>query len=144
MMEREETASLIRLSGSKCAFTFERLQAGVMLVRIMGYDKGELGTAPLDELVVQLGDDRQVELFIDASQAEGIVWSVSQQWADWFHAYQSRLSGVNILVGSRFVQQTILVAKELSRTANLLCVFSDPAPFFARLRIHAPEWDDAM
>lgn len=121
-------------------FTFERVHPGVMLVSIAGYDKGDFDTAPLDEIVAEMQRYAPLELFIDASRARGVAWKVSQQWTSWFRTHWDRLSRVNILVRSKYVKQTILVAKELSRTKNLLCLYSDVERFTDLLKERNPHW----
>ena len=121
-----------RLDTENCSFTFKKLNGNALLVKIAGYDKGELGSAPLEYMAEELRPERQVELFIDASKAEGVAWDVSQSWTSWFRANKGRLSQVHILVRSKYVQQAIMVAKQLSRTAQLLQVYSD-AEHFERL-----------
>ena len=111
-----------------------------MLVSITGYDHGDFHTAPLDEIVAEMQRHAPLELFIDASRARGAAWTVSQQWTSWFQANLDRLSRVNILVRSKYVKQTILVAKELSRTKNLLYLYSDPDRFTNLLKEQAPHW----
>jgi hypothetical protein len=127
------------LSSEHCTFTFERLRPGAILVRISGYDRGDFGTAPLDELVAEIGRNAPLELFIDASDARGAAWDVSMQWTSWFREYQDSLARVDILVDSKLVQQTILVAKELSRTLNLLSVYTNAETFAALVQVRTPE-----
>lgn len=138
MNRREETPVRTYLEGERCAFTFERVRPGVLLVVISGYDSGELGTAPLDELTSEVERSAPLELFIDASDARGAAWEVSRQWTHWFRAHQHRLLHVHILVRSRYLHQTVLVAKELSRTANLLTIYSDAERFGCLLRKEHP------
>src|SRR5687768_13939266 len=49
-MREEKSKDVVVISGKKCRFQFNRLRPGVLLVTIGGYDDGELGTAPLDEM----------------------------------------------------------------------------------------------
>ena len=131
-MPHEDVPNETRLSNDNCTFVFQKLDADALLVKIDGYDKGELGSAPLEHMDNVLRPQSQVELFIDASKAEGVAWDVSQSWTSWFRANKGRLSQVHILVRSKYVQQAIMVAKQLSRTAQLLQVYSD-AEHFDRL-----------
>lgn len=143
MIQREETTRTVRLSADRCTFTFERLGPGVLLVAISGYDKGGFGTAVLDEFTGEMRRFASLELFIDASEAQGATWNVSQQWTSWFRAHRDHLARVSILVRSKYLRQTIAVAKELSRTGDLIAIYSDPDRFEAALRERAPEWDDS-
>lgn len=133
-VEREAGANWVRLRSPGCTFTFERLRPGRLLVTITGYDRGECGTAPLDEIIRETQRYGPLELLIDASQARGVTWAVSEQWTQWFHANQHHLRSVLILVQSKYVEQTILVAKELSKTRHLLSVTSDAEAFATHTR----------
>ena len=139
MIQREESARTIRLSDDRSTFTFERMGPGVLLVTISGYDKGGLGTAVLDELAGEMRRFASLELFIDASEAQGATWEVSQQWTVWFRAHRDHLDRVSILVRSKYLRQTIAVAKELSRTGDLIVIYSDPDRFGAALRERGSE-----
>jgi hypothetical protein len=129
MNERAQSADLVELHDDRCAISIRRLRPGAVLVRIQGYDRGSLGTAPLDELASDLGRHARVELFIDAEDADGATWDVSQLWSTWFQANRRHLERVHILVGSKYVRQTIEVARELSRTGNLITIYSERERF---------------
>lgn len=140
MIQREETTRTVRLSADRCTFTFERLDPGVLLVTISGYDRGGFGTAVLDEFAGEMRRFAALEIFIDASEAQGATWEVSQQWTSWFRAHRDHLARVSILVRSKFLRQTIAVAKELSRTGDLIAIYSDPDRFAEALRERVPDW----
>jgi hypothetical protein len=72
------------LSAGDCTFVFERPAAGVLVVTIRGFDKGELGDAPLKEISSHFGLGRPLELFVDASQAGGAAKEVSDAWTRFF------------------------------------------------------------
>ena len=44
----------VQMTAGKAEFTFERLKPGVMLVTILGVDKGQFGTATLDEIRLEM------------------------------------------------------------------------------------------
>jgi hypothetical protein len=44
----------VRLVGDGCARLVTRLRPGIVMVRIAGYDKGELGNAPFDEILNEI------------------------------------------------------------------------------------------
>jgi hypothetical protein len=52
--------------------------------------------------------------------------STSAQMADEVHRYQ-------LLVGSKAVHLTVAIAQHLSRTGNLIQIYSDPEVFAAQL-----------
>lgn len=135
MAERTETAAAF--SEERCTITVRRLRPGAMLVRIRGYDRGLLGMAPLDEVAQEVGRCPPVALFVDAAEAEGATWAVSQQWTRWFQDHRERLSRVAILVRSKFVRQTVAVARELSRTGRLIEIYDDADRFAQVMRQEA-------
>ena len=51
----------LRLSAGRCSFTYERIRPGVMAVVIEGSDKGQFGTAALDEIRLELLRHRPLE-----------------------------------------------------------------------------------
>jgi hypothetical protein len=123
------------LSAAGCTFTFERPAAGVIVVAICGFDKGELGDAPLKEISSDIGLGGPLELFVDASQASGAAKEVSDAWTRFFAERQRDLKRVHVLVGSKVVQLTIAIAQHLSRTGSLVQLYSDPEIFADRLRL---------
>jgi hypothetical protein len=123
------------LSAGNCTFVFDRPAAGVLVVTIRGFDKGELGDAPLKEISSGFGLGRPLELFIDASAATGAAKEVSDAWTQFFAERQKDLKRVHVLVGSKVVQLTIAIAQHLSRTGSLVQLYSDPDIFADRLRL---------
>src|SRR3954464_15283451 len=123
------------LSAGNCTFVFERPVAGVLIVTIRGFDKGELGDAPLKEISSEFRLGRPLELFIDASAAIGAAKEVSDAWTRFFAERQNDLKHVHVLVGSKVVQLTMAIAQHLSRTGSLVQIYSDPEIFAARLRL---------
>lgn len=70
-----------------------------------------------------------LEIFVDASGAAGASWEVSESWTRFFRRNASVLKRVHILAPSKFVHQTISVAKLFSRTGDLIQVYSSPDVF---------------
>ena len=124
-----------QLAAGGCTFLFERPAAGVLVVKIRGLDKGELGDAPLKEIAADFGLGRPLELFVDASEAVGAAIEVSDAWTRFFAERQRDLKRVHVLVGSRVVQLTVAIAQHLSRTGSLVQLYSDPEIFADRLRL---------
>ncbi|HUQ73732.1 MAG TPA: hypothetical protein VM183_03325 [Burkholderiales bacterium] len=124
-----------QLTAGGCTFTFERPAVGVMVVTIQGFDKGELGDGPLKTISSSFGLGGPLELFIDASGASGAAKEVSDAWTRFFAERQKDLKRVHVLVGSKVVQLTIAIAQHLSRTGNLVQLYSDPEIFADRLRL---------
>ena len=122
----------VRLSAGNCTFTFRRPRPGVLHVVIIGMDSGQFGTTTLDEFRAEIARHRPVELYIDAREATGAAVSVSDEWTKFFASHRADLSRVHVLVGSKVVQLTVAIAQHLSRTGNLIQIYSDPELFDSR------------
>jgi hypothetical protein len=123
----------IRLSSDNCSFEYKRVGPGVLLVVIIGNDAGQFGTATLDQIVAAIARDRKLELFIDAREAVGAAVSVSDEWTRFFSSHRQDLTRVHVLVGSKVIYLTIAIAQHLSRTGNLIQIYSDSEIFENRL-----------
>jgi hypothetical protein len=131
---RETTADgRIRLSAAGCSFVYHRPRPGVLVVTITGLDDGQFGTSTLDEIRMELLRHRPLELFIDAREAIGAAVSVSDEWTRFFALNRDALRRVSVLVGSKVLYLTVAIAQHLSRTGNMIQIYSDPALFEARL-----------
>ncbi|HUP28871.1 MAG TPA: hypothetical protein VM122_01770 [Usitatibacter sp.] len=119
------------LRDSRCSFTF-RASPGVLEIRIEGLDKGQLGSAPLDEIARGLVRDRPLELFVDATRASMPSVDVSRAWTRFFALNQKDLKRVSVLVGSKSVELTIAIAQHLSQTGKLIQIYSDEEIYEAR------------
>jgi len=104
-----------------------------MLVTISGHDTGQFGTTTLDEIRLEMLRNRPLELFVDAREAVGAAVSVSDEWTRFFSLNREYLKRVSILVGTKVVYLTIAIAQHLSRTGNLIQIYSDPETFEARM-----------
>src|SRR5258708_3680020 len=110
----------VRLAAGNCAFEYQRLKPGALLVTIAGNDTGQFGTATLDEIRMELLRHRPLELFVDAREAVGAAVSVSDEWTRFFSLNREHLRRVSILVGSKVVSLTVAIAQHLSRTGDLI------------------------
>ena len=123
----------VRLTSGDSAFAFARPKADVLVVTITGYDKGQFGTAPLEEIGSVLRVAAPLQLFVDARGAFGATVRVSQDWTSFFTRHQHDLAHVHVLAGSKMVELTVAIARHLSRTGNLIQIYSDPGIFEAQL-----------
>jgi hypothetical protein len=124
----------IRLSSGNCSFIYQRPRPRVLLVIISGHDAGQFGTSTLDEIQVAINREGRLELFVDARAAVGAASSVSDEWTRFFDVNREKLSRVHVLVGSsKVIQLTVAIAQHLSRTGNLIRIYSDAASFDAKL-----------
>ena len=121
----------VQLRDDRCTFTF-RPSPGVLEIVIEGVDRGQFGSAPLDEISRAILRDRPLELFVDASAASMPVVEVSREWTRFFALNQKDLQRVSVLVGSKAVELTIAIAQHLSRTGKLIQIYSDREVFEAR------------
>lgn len=129
MAGRQDEYAVTEFTSERCTITVERPGFGTILVRISGYDRGQFGSAPLDEVADEMQRYAPLNLFVDASQADGATWSVSEAWTQWFSQNHARLARVAILVRSPYVRQTIAVARELSGTGRLIAIYDDEDRF---------------
>lgn len=125
----------VRMVAAKAEFIFERLRPGVMLVTVSGIDKGQFGTATLDEIRLEMLRQRPVELFVDAEAAVAISVDVSREWTQFFSLNREHLKRVSVLAGSKAIELTIAIAQHLSQTGNLIQIYSDRDLFHARVQV---------
>lgn len=123
----------VMLTADDCVFSYRRPRPGVLVVVIAGHDKGQFGTATLDEISLALKRERPLELFIDARDAVAAAVSVSDDWTRYFAANRSDFTRVHVLAGSKAVKLTVAIAQHLSRTGNLIQIYSDAEIFQARV-----------
>jgi hypothetical protein len=124
---------VVRLESGKARFEFARVRPGRLLVTISGIDQGQFGSATLDEVTASLDREGALELFIDAREAVQASVNVSDDWTRFFTVQRSRLRRVHVLAGSKAVKLTVAIAQHLSRTGDLIQIYSDPQIFDARL-----------
>jgi hypothetical protein len=105
----------------------------VLHVTISGHDTGQFGTSTLDEIYAAINREGVIELFVDAREAFGAAVSVSDEWTRFFAQNRDKLSRVHVLVGSKVVHLTVAIAQHLSRTGNLIQIYSDPEIFDNKL-----------
>ena len=124
----------VMLTAGACSFHYLRSRPGVIEVTIVGVDSGQFGTSTLDELRLALMREKPIELFMDAREALAPAVAVSRDWTRFFTEHRKDLKRVSILVGSKVLELTIGIAQHLSRTGNLIQIYSDPEVFDAQRR----------
>jgi hypothetical protein len=125
----------VELSAPGCTFRYRRTRPHALLVTIAGNDTGQLGSAALDEIATALVRERPLELFVDAREALGPATRVSDEWTGFFARNRADLLRVHVLVGSKVVELTVAIARHLSRTGNLIQIYSDAELFASRLAV---------
>lgn len=128
----------VRLSSERCSFTYQRPRPGVVFILIVGNDKGEFGTAPMDELREDIRRYAPVELFFEMDEVTGANLPVQEAWTEWFSSNRSALKSVSILTRSKYMHFTAEVVKLFSRTGELIRVYLDLEPFQEALQRAAP------
>ncbi len=129
----------VRLSSERCSFTYQRPRPGVVFIRIVGNDKGEFGTAPMNELHEDISRYAPIELFFEMDEVTWANLPVQEAWTEWFSHNRPALKSVSILTRSKFMHFTAEVVKLFSRTGELIRVYLDPAPFEEALLRAAPD-----
>jgi hypothetical protein len=124
----------IRLACDQTTFEYSRPRPGALLVTIRGLDTGQFGPSTLDEITAALDREGSLELFVDAREAVGAAPKVSDEWTRFFSVQRARLRRVHVLAGSKAVKLTVAIAQHLSRTGDLIQIYSDPAIFERQLR----------
>ena len=139
---RRETleCGAVRLSSERCSFIYQRPRPGVVFMRIVGNDKGEFGTAPMDELREDISRYAPIELFVEMDELTGANLPVQEAWTAWFSTYRPALKSVSILTRSKFMHFTAEVVKFFSRTGELIRVYLDSQPFEEALQRAAPDF----
>lgn len=131
-IQREiQAGGTVVLRDERCTFTFAA-SPGTLEITIEGVDRGQFGSAALDEISRAIMRDRPIELFIDAAAASMPVVEVSREWTKFFALNQKDLKRVSVLVGSKAVELTVAIAQHLSRTGKLIQIYSDREVFEAR------------
>jgi hypothetical protein len=122
----------IVLKAGRGTYRYRRPRAGVLEVRIEGVDRGQFGTAALDEIAMALVRERPLELFIDASAASMPTVEVAREWTRFFALNRKDLTRVSVLVSSKSVELTVAISQHLSQTGKLIQIYSDAELFEAR------------
>ena len=113
--------------------TIERYAPEVLVLRISGTDVGEFGETPLRKLDELLAGVTQFRLFVDARDVQAASIAVSSEWAQWLIANRTRLRGVEMLTGSRFVQVTADFVRRFAELEGVMHVSTDRRAFDAVL-----------
>jgi hypothetical protein len=130
----------VRLVSEQCSFFYQRPRPGVVFMRIVGTDKGEFGTAPMDELREDIRRYAPIEMFIEMDEITGANLPVQEAWTGWFSRNRPALKSVSILTRNKFMHFTAEVVKFFSRTGELIRVYLEPQPFEEALKRAAPDF----
>lgn len=123
----------IKLAAQDGSFTFSRTRPGVLFVTVTGHDRGEFGSATLDEITAVLNRERPITLFVDTRAALSVAPAVRDDWTRFLSSNRSNLLAVHVLTSSKAVHLSVAVAQHFSETGNLIRLYSKPETFQARL-----------
>jgi hypothetical protein len=119
--------------GVHCRVVIERPAQDVVVMRIEGWDAGELGDAPMRELAKDVEKGKPLELFIDARAVKGATLEVSGEWAQWLAKHRSAFKRINMLTGTRFIQLTANFVRRFAELGEIMRISTDPVAFDAEL-----------
>lgn len=130
-----------RFSGGGTAFTFHRLRPGVMLTIATGFDRGEVGDAPLRAIESEVRWFRTpVEWFIDARAVDNAASPVFTRWTEWLGRNAGMLQHLHVLTGGEPMKLTVAIARHLSGTAGILSLYEDAAAFRSAILTAVPSF----
>lgn len=125
----QEALPAVRYDGVHCRLAIERPAAGIVIVRLAGWDAGEFGDIPMRELAKDLARDGLLELFIDARDVKGASIEVSGEWAHWLGQHRARFRHISMLTGSRFIQLTANFVRRFADLGDVMRIYTDPTAF---------------
>ena len=134
----------VRLTDGSCSFLYERPAPGIIVLTISGDDRGQFGTATVDEVAAEFSRATQpLKLFVDTRNATGPTRDVMETWTAWFAANHSRLDRVLILVPpeSQLLHLTVSIAQHLSRTHGLIRICATIDDFHAAVEKSVPSFN---
>ena len=126
---------IIQFDSTHGTLTIENPVAGVILMKITGYDIGEFGRAPMEELEQMISGESATDLFIDARETRGASVEVSAEWAHWLGQFQARLRHINMLTGSRYIQITAKFVRNFAGLHDQMRIFTDREAFDQMLEL---------
>lgn len=119
----------VQHEGVHCRLAVQRPAPAVVVLRLAGYDAGEFGDVPMQELAKDLARGDPIELFIDAREVKGASIEVSAEWAQWLGKHRSRFRHINMLTGSRFIQLTANFVRRFAELGEIMRIYTDPVAF---------------
>ena len=128
-----EDAKVLQYEGIHCKLAIERPRPGVAVVRISGHDLGEFGDVALRELEKEIAVHGQIELFVDARDAQSASIDVSSTWAIWLAKNRPAFKSITMLTGSRFVRLTADFVQRFAELRDLMHIYTDHALFDSSL-----------
>ena len=126
---QKEALNDVRWEGIHFSLAIERPAASVVVMRFSGWDAGEFGDMPMQELAKDLVSNDQIELFIDAREVKGASIEVSGEWSQWLGKHKGSFKHISMLTGSRFIQVTANFVRRYGELGELMRIYTEPAAF---------------
>ena len=123
----------MQFEGIHSRLSIERPTAGVVVLRLTGWDVGEFGDAPMKALEADVARG-EVRLFIDARAVKAATIDVSNDWALWLRKHKARFASISMLTGGPFVQLTAKFVQRFADLGDLMRIYTDATAFDADLR----------
>lgn len=123
----------VELSTERCTILCIRPSRGVVVIKVQGKGCGALYEALFNQLEPDLVSDAPVEMFIDTRQASGSTINIVE-WVNFLSADHGLFSCVHILAASSVISLSANIIKHLSRTGELLRIYSDPPSYNRQLQ----------
>jgi hypothetical protein len=124
----------VKYEGVSAGLAIERPAAGVVVLRLAGWDTGEFGDAAMKDIAKDFVAGEPLQLFIDARAVKGASIDVSNDWALWLRANRERFAQINMLTGAPFVQLTAKFVQRFADLGEVMRIYTDPSAFDAALR----------
>jgi hypothetical protein len=125
----------IRHQGVHCDLQIEALAPGVVRIKLSGWDAGEFGDLPMQQLGTHLDvlGGELLELYIDARAVRGASIDVSSDWARWLGRHKQHFAHISMLTGSSFIQLTAKFVQRFAELGELMRIYTEARAFDSAL-----------
>ncbi len=123
----------IRYTTEGGALILTRVGPGVVLIALVGHDRGLFGDAPFGELAADIARHGTIEIFVDARAAANAAGDVAMQWGTWIQGHRDVLRRLSVLVSSKYLEFTAELVKFFSRVEHLVRVYTNGEAFRAAI-----------
>jgi hypothetical protein len=123
----------VKYEGVSAGLAIERPAAGIVVLRLAGWDTGEFGNAAMREIEKDFFD-RPIQLYIDARAVKGASVDVSNDWALWLRANRARFAHISMLTGAPFVQLTAKFVQRFADLGEVMRIYTSASAFDAALQ----------
>lgn len=132
-LSHDTGSGTVELLTERCSIFCVRPRRGVALVKIAGAPNGPVYEALFNQLEPDFVSDAPIELFVDARQASaGAVNLVD--WVTFLNQDHGLFKCVHVLVASTVISLSVNIIKHLSRTGDLIQIYTEPSTFNRHLQ----------